>query len=358
MVTWEGSQNFWNEARSFWGEAFAWQGAATPRVLPPLAIFSVIATIIFATSLAGPYMGIPAGPHEIAGALLGLILVVRTNSGYERWWEARQRWGGIVSQTRNLATIALAYGPSDPRWRGEVIRWTIAFAHVGRRCLRGERETPEVATLLGRRRATCIATAIHMPNAVSRRIGALLREAYVGGGLDGLAFSAAEAQRTTLIEHIGDCERILMTPLPRAYSIEIRRSIVLFLLTLIFAMLSKDLGWITVPLTIIVAYAILSLDLIGSSLQNPFAPHNLGALPLDDICVAIEVELLGLLEEERGVVEDGEEITDPWDDDAGDPGPVRPPSRVYSEAPSGVETGAPPYASTKIEVPVCESDGS
>lgn len=99
-------------------------------------------------------------------------------------------------------------------------------------------------------------------------------------GLDGLAFQEAEHQRTTLVEQIDDCERILKTPLPRAYSIEIRRSIVLFLVTLTFALLSKDLGWVTLLLTMLVADAVLSLDLIGSALQNPFASDNLGALPL------------------------------------------------------------------------------
>ena len=131
------ARQFWTEAKSFWGEAFAWRGAATPRVLPPVAVFGVIATLVYAASRIGPSIGIPIAAHEIAGALLGLILVVRTNAGYERWWEGRRLWGGIVNQTRILASIVLTYGPNDPRWRDEIVRWTIAFAHVARRGLRG-----------------------------------------------------------------------------------------------------------------------------------------------------------------------------------------------------------------------------
>ena len=302
------ARQFWTEAKSFWGEAFAWRGAATPRVLPPVAVFGVIATLVYAASRIGPDIGIPIAAHEIAGALLGLILVVRTNAGYERWWEGRRLWGGIVNQTRILASIVLTYGPNDPGWRDEIVRWTIAFAHVARRGLRGERELPEVAALLGQTRADRIAASVNMPNAVAREIGRLLREAHRSGEFDGLAFSGAETQRTTLIAHVGDCERILMTPLPRAYSIEIRRSIVFFLVTLTFALLSKNLGWATLPVSLIVAYAILSLDLIGSALQNPFAIHNLGALPLDEICLAIEGDLLGSLGEECGLAEGGQEI--------------------------------------------------
>jgi putative membrane protein len=305
VVTSGGSRRFWDEAKSFWGEAFAWQGAATPRVLPPVAVFGAIALAVFAASRIGPYIGIPAGPHEVAGAILGLILVVRTSTGYERWWEGRRLWGGIVSRARNLATTVLTYGPDDPRWRTALIHETIAFAHVTRRGLRGERALPEVAALLGPARAAHIAAAVHMPSAVAREIAELLREAHDDGKLRDLSLAQAEHQRTALIEHVGDCERILETPLPRVYSIEIRRSIALFLVTLTFALLSKDLGWSTLLLAILVAYAILSLDLIGAALQNPFASENLGALPLDEICWTIERELLGLLAEERRP--DGEE---------------------------------------------------
>jgi len=297
-VTRETTRQFWLEAKSFWGEAFTWRGAATPRVLPPVAVFGVIAAIVYGASRIGPYIGIPVGAHEIAGAILGLILVVRTNAGYDRWWEGRQLWGGIVNQSRNLAMIVLVYGPNDSEWRREIIRWTIAFAHVARRSLRGERQMPEVVTLLGREQAARVAGAVNMPNAVARRIGGLLREARARDGLDDSGFQGAEHQRLTLIESVGDCERILNTPLPRVYSIEIRRSIAFFLVTLTFALISKDLGWVTVLMTVLVAYAILSIDLIGSALQNPFAIHNLGALPLDDICRTIEIDLLGLLADE------------------------------------------------------------
>jgi putative membrane protein len=343
VVTRETTRQFWLEAKSFWGEAFTWRGAATPRVLPPVAVFGVIAAIVYGASRIGPYIGIPVGAHEIAGAILGLILVVRTNAGYDRWWEGRQLWGGIVNQSRNLAMIVLVYGPNDSEWRREIIRWTIAFAHVARRSLRGEREMPEVVALLGREQAARVAGAVNMPNAVARRIGGLLREARARDGLDDSGFQGAEHQRLTLIESVGDCERILNTPLPRVYSIEIRRSIAFFLVTLTFALISKDLGWVTVLLAVLVAYAILSIDLIGSALQNPFAIHNLGALPLDDICRTIEIDLLGLLADEGRLAEEEEANHDLVPERLGDPERSTPitfasPFRREDEAECGPES--------------------
>ena len=83
----------------------------------------------------------------------------------------------------------------------------------------------------------------------------------------------------------------------------------------------------------LVAYAILSLDLIGSALQNPFAIDNLGALPLDDICRTLEEELLGLLVEERHLAEPEEEVPALTPDADGDPGQGRLSLHPSSSAP-------------------------
>ncbi|WP_406696306.1 bestrophin family ion channel [Singulisphaera sp. Ch08] len=312
---------FWDETaerwrtHDFWREALAWHGTATPHVLPRVATFGLISALICA--VAGPRLAIPVGPHEVAGAVLGLLLVLRTNAGYERWWEARRLWGGIVNQARNLAIQALAYGPGAPPWRDQVVRLTIAFAHVARHSLRGEREIPDVAALLGAGPAARIARAAHMPNAVAREIGRSLRQAHEGEAMDGFAFMQAEGQRATLIDHVGACERILKTPLARVYSIKIRQFIVLFLVTLNFALLDRlKSNWLVPPVLMLVAYPVLAVDLIGSELQNPFSRRNLGHLPLEDICGTIEANLLGLVAEEAEA--EGEAGTSGLDRETGD----------------------------------------
>jgi ion channel-forming bestrophin family protein len=288
----------WGRLSEFWGDAFTWRGSASPRVVPQVLVFGAISAFICLVSRGHPRLVLPVGPHEVAGAVLGLLLVLRTNAGYERWWEARKLWGGIVNQTRNLAIQALSYGPDDPRWREDVVRRTIAFAHASRRSLRGERDLPEIGALLGEEEADRIARSAHMPNTVARAIGELLGEAHDAGRMNGFAFNRAERERATLIDHIGACERILKTPLPAVYSIKIRRFLVLFLVSLNFALFHKfQSDWLVPLFLMLVAYPMLAVDLIGSELQNPFAIRNLGHLPLDDICKTIEGNLLGLLEE-------------------------------------------------------------
>jgi putative membrane protein len=235
-------------------------------------------------------------PYELAGAILALLLVLRTNAGYDRWWEARKLWGGIVNQSRNLAITALSYGPSDPAWREALANWTAAFPHAARRSLRGERELPELVPLVGAAGAAQVAAADHMPNYVAWVLAGLLREANRRGQLSDFAFLQADKERATLIDHIGACERILKTPLPGAYAIKVRRFIVLFLVTLPFALLHKlDSPWLIPLVTMLVAYPLVSLDQIGAELQNPFSPRRLSHLPLDDISRAIEWNVLALL---------------------------------------------------------------
>jgi putative membrane protein len=289
----------------FWAEALAIRGSVTLRVARDVVVFTLLSVgICVLNELIHPDLGVEVAPYEVAGAALGLLLVLRTNAGYDRWWEGRKLWGGIVNQSRTLATTALTYGPDDPRWRSEVVRWTAAYAHAARRSLRGEREIPEIAALVGEEAAAAIAAARHMPTAISMRLAALLRE---GAREESHAweFLPAEQSRNLLIDHYGGCERILKSPLPKVYCINIRGFILLFLATLPFALLAR-IGWLTPAATWLIAYPILAIDQIGVSLQNPFHPTELGHLPLDAICATIEGDMLALL--------DARPFSDPADD--------------------------------------------
>ena len=283
----------------FWADAFALQGSATPQVLLRVAkftLFSVVVTAIHVYEHNDIKLGIDVAPLEYAGAVLGVLLVLRTNAGYDRWWEGRKLWGGMVNQSRDLVIAALTYGPPDPQWRAAIVRWTAAFAHVARRSLRDERNLPEVALLLGDDAAGRIAAAEHMPGFMSQSIAEMLRQAREQHGMDPFAFLRIDRDRAKLIDHIGGCERIRGAPLPLVYSIHIRRFITIYLATLPFALLNM-VAWETPVIVFMVAYPILSLDQIGVELENPFSAQRMGHLPLDELTAKIEKNLLALLGE-------------------------------------------------------------
>ncbi|HWB13069.1 MAG TPA: bestrophin family ion channel [Pirellulales bacterium] len=285
----------------FWRDLLRFNGTAGRLVLGRVLVFGALACLIWLLEIwlveqtTGTSLAIDLTPYEVAGVALGLLLVLRTNAGYDRWWEARKLWGGIVNQSRDLVVVAVANGPREPRWREEVVRWTIAFAHASRRSLRSEREAPELANLLGVEEAARVAAAEHMPGYVSAKIAELLAAALAEQQMSGFAFQQADRSRSLLLDHLGGCERIRKTPLPLAYAVKIRQFIFLFLLALPFALIAR-VGWLTPVVTTLVAYPILALDEIGAELQQPFSTASLNHLPLDEICATIEGNLLAHLD--------------------------------------------------------------
>lgn len=280
----------------FWIEVFAVQGSVTPFVIRRITFFGVFATLVWlgSTRLAVE-TGLGVAPYEIVGAVLALLLVHRTNAGYDRWYEARKLWGGIVNQSRNLATIGLAYGPNDLAWRREFVGWTAAFSHSCRHSLRGERKFDDLQKLIGSEEAQKLAEARHMPSYVAGKLAHLLRQATAKGEMDRFPFLQAERERALLIDHIGACERIMNTPLAQVFSIKIRRFLFLYLIALPIGIVDKS-GALTPFLTMMVAYPLLSLDQIGVELQNPFPIERLGSLPLTQICRVIEDNVMAQYE--------------------------------------------------------------
>lgn len=298
------------DRRNFWHEIFLLQGSVTPLVLRRVAVFGVYALLIWGLCRLPAFQFESAlAPYEVAGAVLGLLLVLRTNAGYDRWWEARVLWGGIVNQCRNLAISAQTYGPDDRVWRENVVRWTAAFPHAARHSLRGEKVSPEIQALLGDEESRRVAAAQHMPSYVAERLASLLRDAVQSGTLNDFAFLQIDKERARLIDHIGGCERILNTPLAKAYSIKIRRFLFLFMMTLPFGLLGEA-GWMTPLVTMLVAYPLLSLDQIGVELENPFSEKRLSHLPLNQISDTIENNLLALMQRNPSAETPWEEVMD------------------------------------------------
>ena len=286
---------------TFWREAISIKGSVTPIVIFNVLVFGLIAAIIcvvdhYIEEVFQVNLGLEVGPHEIAGAALGLLLILRTNAGYDRWWEGRTLWGGIVNQSRNLALESLAYGSKDKVWSTELITWVKAFPYAAKSSLRSEKELGKFEQLLGKSEADKLIASSHMPFYVLLKIAGLLSSALDKGVLNSFAFAQMERERSLLMDHIGACERILKTPLPLVYSVKIRRFVAIFLITLPFALLHQmETDWLVPLVIMLVSCPLVSLDQIGIELQNPFYKSSLNHLPLDEIAEGIEKTLQEML---------------------------------------------------------------
>lgn len=280
------------ESSTFWRDAFAWRASATRIIWPDVLVFGLVGIIALVAHHIWAWNRIGLVHIEYTGALLVLLLVFRINAGYDRWWEARKLWGGIVNQSRNLVIKGLAFGPQDPRWRDRLTSWTAAFPHVARRSLRGERAQPELERLVGAENAARVVQSAHAPSAVALELASILTEARASGAMDGFAFIETDRERASLIDHIGGCERILRTPAPRVHSIKLRRFILLYLVAVPFIIVQIS-AWATPLIAMLIAYPLLAIDRIGYELENPFSTSRLSHLPLDTICETIEKNVRG-----------------------------------------------------------------
>lgn len=282
------------ERRDFWREVVSLSGSVTPFVMKRIWVFGLYGALVWwVANFTHVQTGLGVAPYEIIGVILTLVLVLRTNSGYDRWYEGRKLWGGIVNQCRNLAVIGTAYGPEDAGWRSAFLRWTAAFPHLARHKLRDERDFSDLSELLTADEIDQLERAEHPPLFSSLQIGRLLQSARRNEAMDGFAFMRADDQRSQLIDHIGACERILATPLAKVVSIKIRHFIFLYLALLPLAIVDKS-GMLTPFLTMLIAFPLLALDQIGIELENPFSVRRLSHLPLDEISRKIQGNVMAL----------------------------------------------------------------
>lgn len=243
-------------------------------------------------------VAVPSTLHSLVGLALGLLLVFRTNASYDRFWEGRKAWGSIVNESRNLARAAQAYLPAGAPECRTVVLWTCAFAYATMHALRGSevRLGPSAAQLPSYE-VHAVRTADHVPLAIARKISAALAQARDRGALSDYMLGRLDQNVQLLIDYVGACERIHRTPLPFAYVVHLRRALILYFLTLPFALLDA-FGWVTVVDTLLVAYVFFGIEEIGVQIEDPFGEDD-NDLPLEQICATIERNLLALVDEPR-----------------------------------------------------------
>ncbi|QDV39175.1 bestrophin family protein [Tautonia plasticadhaerens] len=269
----------------------------SPRVLAVTAWSAAVAAV----HLHVLPVAVPHTVHGLVGVALGLLLVFRTNSSYDRYWEGRRLWGGIVNQTRNLARAASVLLREEPEAVGAVVGWTAAFPYAVMHRLRGRPGLGPPGERLPRAEAEQALAAPHVPLAVAQRISGLLAEARARGVLSDYQQMELDRNVQKLVDSLGGCERIHTTPLPYAYVVHLRRALLLYCGTLPFALVG-EYGWAAVLDTLLVSYVFFGIEEIGVEIENPFGCDD-NDLPLERYCGAIEGNLRGLLGEQRGPVD-------------------------------------------------------
>lgn len=240
-------------------------------------------------------VGIPSIIHTLVGVALGLLLVFRTNASYDRFWEGRKLWGGIVNETRNLIRTTEVYLGEAPEMRKEVALWMLAFVYSSMNSLRGKKSLGPVEAQLNENDLKEAYGAVHLPLYAVQRISRILQEAKSHKLITEFAQVSIDQNVQLLVGYLGGCERINKTPLPFAYVVHLRRALIIYCFTLPFALVDLfKWNWVTVLDTLFLSYVYFGIEEIGVEIENPFGDDE-NDLPLEDICESIHRNTKGIL---------------------------------------------------------------
>lgn len=224
--------------------------------------------------------------HTLLGLALSMLLVFRTNTAYDRWWEARKLWGSLVNSSRSLAIQTAAIIPAGPD-RTFLRNAIVAYPVVLRDHLRGV--PPDLREPLPA--GLALNPQGHVPSQVASAI--LTRLMQAGLGPDRLLLVNPEVRNYS--EVCGACERIRNTPIPFSYSVFLKKFIFIYVMTMPVSY-SVTLDWLVIPVVVLVFYALASLELIAEEIENPFGtdPND---LPIESICETIRKSVIEILPE-------------------------------------------------------------
>lgn len=214
--------------------------------------------------------------HGILGFVISLLLVFRTNTAYDRWWEARKLWGGLVNNSRNFA-IKLSAILKDENDRKFFRKFIPGYASI----LYKHLNNSETAKQLFEDVDLELDHHKHKPNQVKQMMHNKINALYESKKITGDQLIILNAELVAFTDICGACERIKNTPIPYSYSAFIKKFIFFYIMTLPFGY-SLSLGYYVVPVVVFIFYVLASLELIAEEIEDPFGDDE-NDLPIKKI---------------------------------------------------------------------------
>lgn len=233
--------------------------------------------------------------HSLLGFVLSLLLVFRTNTAYDRWWEGRKLWGKLMNDTRNFAVKINTILADDRNSANQIARYLKYFPHFLAKHLSKEstrlaldEDYSEIEKSLKH----------HGPTDLVILLTHKLYQLKKQGKISDTEMLYLDTQVSGFLEVCGGCERIKNTPIPYSYSSFIKKFIILYVLALPVAFVI-NLGLFMIPLTIFVYYVLMSLEMIAEEIEDPFNNEE-NDIPMEMIAQNIEKnvhQIMGLKKE-------------------------------------------------------------
>lgn len=270
------------------------------RLLLPLSFVCVYSIVVdyYAQNMPFNKALLETNSALFVGVILSVLLVFRTNSAYERWWEARRLWGQLINEIRNAACKVDKLLELDLRERERFGILMVEFAYSLKEHLRtitAESGAPSAV----RGKNISGNGSVRKPMAVVHEIYGQVGRWWHSGKINDKAVEILDPHLKALADILGSCERISTSPITLAHKSMLVHMLVIYAAVLPWA-LAPSLGYFAIPVILIGVYMVLGLEVVADGKEHPFGTGD-EDLPLERLCKTVETSVFELLELSRPI---------------------------------------------------------
>jgi putative membrane protein len=231
--------------------------------------------------------------HSLLGFVISMLLVFRTNTAYDRWWEGRKLWGSMINDSRNFALKLNAILAKDDHanrayFASMIPNYSYALKEHLRKGVDLDKLDYDNVDDFDH-----VRTAQHIPNAISNALYVRINKLYREGHFSGEQLLILDKEIKSFTDIAGACERIRSTPIPYSYSLFFKKVIFVYTATLPFGLVYDFKYW-TIPIVCFMLYVFGSIELIAEEIEDPFG-KDVNDLPTDEISLRIRVNVREIL---------------------------------------------------------------
>jgi ion channel-forming bestrophin family protein len=221
--------------------------------------------------------------YQILGFVISLLLVFRTNTAYDRWWEGRRKWGELVNDSRNLAVKLTALDlPKEED--------TFFARHIGNYalCIKEHlRKGTDFEILdLTEEEYTFLQKVDHIPSGIVELLYQRMNELKKKGALSEEDILRLDRNLNGFLDVVGACERIKNTPIPYSYSMFFKKFIFVYVITLPLAFVIS-FGFFSAIIATFIFYVFVSIEVLAEEIEDPFGMDD-NDLPTDEMAQRIQ----------------------------------------------------------------------
>jgi putative membrane protein len=229
------------------------------------------------------------------GLAISIFLGFRIKASYDRWWEARIIWGGIVNYSRSFGRQVLTLLDSDSDVKKSLIYRHISWVYILSENLRNQKFSEQSTQLLSEEDKKLISEIKNGPTQLLKKQACELRNEFDKNKMSDYRFVQIDSTLNEFYNLQGKSERIKNTPFPREIDF-LAKVFVLIFTTLIPFHLVDELRLLTIPLTMIEGFIFTIIATIAAKYDNPFENKHRDT-PMTAISRTIEIDLREMLGE-------------------------------------------------------------